>query len=314
MANRTELEAAHGFYAKNYDCIGTWFLPGKNITLRNRNEQGCRFCGRHPPAVTFKSAAHAIPEALGNKTLFTAYECDMCNQEFGNGIENDFGKWSKAMRTFAQIVGKRGIPAIKTKGGSRIEVGPNGFEISSYPTDDLTYEIDEKKNTVTFHLRCEPYTPVAVLKALVKMGLSVLPEEEIPNFRTALSWIRNPNHQVSLVTKWPVMYAFVPGPRPFPGIKLILFRRKQDDLRVPYATFVLSYGNEVLQVFLPSPERDHHIYGQQIDLRPFPNEYDLKPSGFGPLKHGLINLTDCSSEESVTTIGMKFDKIEAILT
>lgn len=306
MAIGTEFEASCKFYEENYEEIRQWFLkPGNKVILGDRNNQVCRFCGKLSPEVTFNSAAHAIPEAMGNKTLFTAYECDTCNQGFGTGIENDFGNWSKPMRTFAQIVGKNGVPTIKTKkGDSRIELGPNGFDIKQYETDPIL-EIDEEKKTVTFRLRRDPYTPVAVLKAFVKMGLSLLPEEEMPNFRTALSWIRNSNHQVSLVAKCPMMYTFVPGPRPF-DIVLILLRRKRDDFRVPYATFVLAYGNEVLQVFLPSPERDHHINHQQITIRPFPNPYDVIPSEFGPLKHGLIDLTGLSVvRDDITTLVMK---------
>jgi hypothetical protein len=49
------------------------------------------FCGEISPEVTFKLEAHALPEALGNKSLTTTHECDACNQGFGRGIENDFG-------------------------------------------------------------------------------------------------------------------------------------------------------------------------------------------------------------------------------
>jgi hypothetical protein len=51
------------------------------------------FCGESSPEDTFKLEAHALPEALGNKSLTTTYECDACNQGFGRGIENDFGHW-----------------------------------------------------------------------------------------------------------------------------------------------------------------------------------------------------------------------------
>ena len=309
MASGTEFEASCKFYEGNYEEIGKWFLkPGEKVTLGDRNNRACRFCGERSPEVTFKSAAHAIPEALGNKTLFTAYECDTCNHGFGTGIENDFGNWSKPMRTFAQIAGKSGVPTIKTKrGDSRVEFGPNGFDIKQYETDPI-FEIDEKKKTLTFRLQRDPYTPIAVLKAFIKMGLSVLPEEEMPNFRAALSWVRNSNHQVSLVAKCPMMHTFVPGPRPF-DIALILLRRRRDDIPAPYATFVLAYGNEVLQVFLPSPERDHHIDGQQIAVRPFPNPYDLIPSEFGPLKRGLTDLTGRSLiRGDIIPIAIHFDK------
>jgi len=49
---------------------------------------------------------------LVNKSLFTAYECDMCNDDFGKGIEQDLGNWSKPKRTMARIRGKSGVPTL----------------------------------------------------------------------------------------------------------------------------------------------------------------------------------------------------------
>src|SRR5450631_3173336 len=104
-------EEALNFYASYYDLIGSWMLqPGKAETLLGADEyRHCRFCGGHPPMVSFRNDAHAIPEALGNGTLFTSYECDSCNQAFGQGIENDLGNWSKPMRTLSLIPGKSGV-------------------------------------------------------------------------------------------------------------------------------------------------------------------------------------------------------------
>lgn len=286
-------EDAIRFYEDHYQGLGSWFLvPGKKVTLGSKEDRSCRFCGRRPPEVTFGLEAHAVPEALGNKSLFTNYECDGCNQLFGRGIENDFGNWSKPLRTLARIRGKKGVPTIKksSAGGWRIEYGQSGFEVKQYE-DDPICEVDEVAKKVTFRLHRDPYTPVAVLKAFVKMGLSVIPEEEISNFRAALQWIREPNHQVGLVQEFPIFYTFIPGPQPNDKIALMIFRRKEDNMEVPYAFFVLGYGNEVFQVFLPSPERDQRINGKQLSLPVFPNPWDRLESKFGQPRKGKIDLT-----------------------
>jgi hypothetical protein len=80
----------------------------------------------------------------------------------------------------------------------------------------------EATNKIDLTLRRDPYTPVAVLKALTKMGLSLLPEGEISNFRGATAWIRNTDHQVGLVKGFPVLHAYVPGDDPFVNIAVIL--------------------------------------------------------------------------------------------
>jgi hypothetical protein len=95
---------AFRFYEESYDGLGQWILaPGKRVFLGVKDNRCCRFCGKRSPEVSFRQDAHAISELMGNKSLFTYYECDACNKLFGDGIETDFGNWSKPMRTLARI-------------------------------------------------------------------------------------------------------------------------------------------------------------------------------------------------------------------
>ena len=266
-----------GFYEESYSCIGQWLLkPGKKVILRSSQSGVCRFCSLTAPNVTFKDEAHAIPESLGNTSLFTKYECDDCNQFFGRGIENDFGNWSKPQRTMSRIRGKKGVPTLKkgSSGGWRVEHGPVGLEVTQYEDDPIAV-VNEATNEITLTLRRDPYTPVGVLKAFTKMALSLLPEEELPHFHAAGAWIRNTDHQAGLVKTFPVLHTFVPGDDPSINIAVILLRRRTNDLPVPYVTFVLTYGNEVFQTVLPSPERDVAISGQKVKFPYFPTPYEL---------------------------------------
>src|SRR5260221_3955200 len=53
-----------------------------------KNNRVCRFCKRESSSTTFKSDAHLIPEMMGNKLLFSFYECDKCNSIFST-YENE---------------------------------------------------------------------------------------------------------------------------------------------------------------------------------------------------------------------------------
>ncbi|HKM70415.1 MAG TPA: DUF2934 domain-containing protein [Stellaceae bacterium] len=308
------LEKATAFYEKNYALLNNWFLtPEIKIVLGRTVDQTCRFCGKSSPEVTFKMDAHAIPESLGNKSLFSAYECDTCNKLFGETIENDFGNWSKPLRTFARIRGKKGVPTLAKAGsmGWRIQFDDSRFTIKQYE-DDPIFTADEEAKIVTFQLQRDVYTPVAVLKAFVKMGLSVMPDEEMPNFAAALNWIRRPDHQVSLVSEseFPILYSFVPGPMPNDKIAIATFRRKEGIEDVPYAFFILGYGNEVFQIFLPAPMRDHMIDGKQITITAFPNPRDIYPSQFGPTRRGVMNLTGRNAVRGeIFTLRIGFDRV-----
>jgi HNH endonuclease len=96
-------EQALQYFESNYAIMNVWHLPTeRKIVLAATADQTCRFCGRRPPDVSYKLEAHALPESIGNRSLVTKYECDLCNEFFGNGIENDFGNWSKPARTFCK--------------------------------------------------------------------------------------------------------------------------------------------------------------------------------------------------------------------
>ena len=280
--------------------------------MGKQDNQVCRFCGQGCPGVTFKKKAHAIPESLGNKSLYTTYECDACNQMFGQGIENDFGNWSKPMRNFAGTRGKRSVPTIKMEsaGGSQGRFEPMEIAIQQNPVDPIPiFKFDEKAKTLNLWPRRDPYTPVAVLKTFVKIGLSVLPEEEIHNFRAMLSWLRNCNHQGQPEGGCPVLRTFVPGPHPF-RLSLCLLRRKEDEFLAPYVTFILYHEYEVFQVFLQSDRRDDHIMGESISFPPFPVAYlhEGTSSQFSLLTPKMVELTGCYLvENDIVPITIQFD-------
>jgi len=312
MIDRDDLTPVFQFYDETYDMVGYYFLrPGEKVYLGDKESRQCRFCGKSSPDVTFLNDAHAVPECLGNTTLLSYYECDSCNQEFGDGIENDFGNWSKPMRTLARIKGKNGIPTIKQQRGEpwRIEATSSMLNITSYE-DNPVFTVDPTKKEVTFLLPRDAYTPVAVLKALVKMGIAILPAEEMMNFQQALRWIKEKDHSKDPIPTEPVIHTFLAGPLPNNVVALIVFRRKHDHFKVPYATFILCYANEMIQVFLPSPERDQLVTGE-ISVCRFPNPSELKQQS----ETSVFRLDGSSvikGEEVPAT--MSFDTVERIET
>jgi hypothetical protein len=290
MATRSEVIA---FYDTHYDVIGEWLVrPGTKIVLGDKKNRVCRFCGLQPPKVKFSKVAHAIPEALGNKSVETEYECDTCNEFFGGGIEHDLGNWSKPMRTMARIRGKTGVPTLKRGGatGWRIEYGETGFQIKSYE-DDPVFTLDEANKTITFKLKRDPYTPVAVLKAFMKIGLTLMPEEEVQNFKPVIAWVKDKNHTRKFAEKSPIFYSFQPGPMPSDLIAAFVLRRKQGVTDCPYAFLVLGYGNEVFQVALPSQQHDAANNGKPVSMPPFPTPGSPDPERFPLTGRGLLDLT-----------------------
>ena len=170
-------EQAAQYYEEIYIGTHPLFLhPGTRLVLATPEQQVCRFCGRDSANTQFRHTAHAIPELLGNKTLFTREECDQCNSFFGSSIENDLENWTKPTRTFARIKGKKGVPTLKDeKEGWRIEYDETAFTITQYESNPK-FRVDASERRVELQLKRDPYTPVAVLKALVRVGVNAIPK------------------------------------------------------------------------------------------------------------------------------------------
>ncbi len=189
---------ANSFYNATYDFLCYHVVrPGHRVVLGSAPDRVCRFCGPGEPQASFRSKAHAIPEALGNKSLFTNWECDECNHFFGTGIENDLGARAKQDRTFSRISGKTSVPSLKRHGSTdhawRIDVEQGTFRSSDHEHDPMV-DIVWEKNQLKLVVTRDAYTPLAVIKAFVRIGLTLLPPDELASFTDALRWIMDPHH------------------------------------------------------------------------------------------------------------------------
>lgn len=274
------------FYEKNYVyMIEPLFLcPSVGHDLGPKFNRICRFCGKDETETKFKHTAHAIPEFLGNKSLYSNYECDDCNQFFGTGIENDLGNWTKHSRALSKIKGKRGVPSLKNFGPEqkwRIDC-VNDVTFITYYEGKPPYDIDIENQQIKFELPQDVFTPVAVMKAFVKIGLTILPQVEIPNFKETLSWIREPDHNQPFVDEFPIIRTFQPGPMRSDLLVVMIMRRRESIENLPYAFLVLGFGNDVYQVFIPCPQRDRTIHGKKLTIPPFPTPGRLDPTKHSP--------------------------------
>lgn len=280
------------FYDKYYT-PATIHLDSKHKKyLGDKNNRTCRFCGHRKPDTTFKKKAHAFPELIGNKFLISNYECDICNEKFSRTLEDHFAKYTGLNRTLSQINGKKGFPSFKTKDKkSRIDIKNNGIHVQSNVESEIA-SLDEKKNQLRIHGYRQPYNPRSVYKCLVKMALSIMPEEEMTNFKDTICWlnIENTDEDKIITDSFVCFYSFTPGPHPFPWITAVLLKRKQDDLIMPYMSFFIAFSNYTFQIFLPFSQKDTHILNKKIKLKCFPNIHH-DSAKHGNVKYQLLNFS-----------------------
>lgn len=83
------------------------------------------------PEVTYSQKAHAISEALGNKTVILFDECDNCNEKFSKSLEPQIVEYLSLFRTMFGVKGKRGDTKYK------------GYNFSISKTKDVKIELKD---------------------------------------------------------------------------------------------------------------------------------------------------------------------------
>ncbi len=145
-------------------------------------QRRCRFCGRDSTEVCFSDDAHAISNLLGNKSLFSPNECNVCNRLYGQKYEDHLGKWSNLARALAQIPGKKNKRPTFKSNDLRVESATSGLSIhvaTPHSVDELlAYGVPDVIE-VTGNTASQPHFPIRAAMALVKMACSVCPMEDL---------------------------------------------------------------------------------------------------------------------------------------
>ncbi len=264
-----EQNDAVGFYDQHYSIVfDSELTVGRHIKLADQpHTEGrlCRFCGLGKPQVTFRKIAHAVPEFLGNKSLFSQNECDACNEKLADEYEDHLSKWFGPMRAVSQIRGKGGVPTYKNK-DIRIEMGEKGLEIGI-----VAEELESSLNfdgPFTFKIPvatpAQAHVPLRAAKALLKVACSICPRELLSECQPTIDWLMSrANVRLSM---FPVLFAFTPGPNPYRDGKVLLLRRKSD-AKLPFLWCILATANFRFQFFVPFCPSDTWItLGEPVQL------------------------------------------------
>lgn len=225
----------------------------------------CRYCGAAGPAVFGKRTnAHALPAALGNRTLFSLDECKACNGRFSL-YEDALCKAVGPFLTLGGVRGRRGVRRTGQTGSKstvRHSVGDGKRQLSVVSDGDANELVGIDKATgslkLTMPIEGDVFVPRYAYKALVKIGLSMLPPAELAGFRKAIASLSELDvmpHGGPLQVGF--SHAYV-GNSP-PALAGTLLRRSDVQALAPYMIFVLMAGSVCFQIWLRSDDRDDHV-------------------------------------------------------
>ncbi len=248
------------------------FNNNSNIEfLKDLTSKKCRFCGKTYPNVTFKKEAHSIPEFIGNKSLFSLFECDDCNQYF-SVFENEFANFMLPLNVLAGTKSKKNrIPKYKQTNQLQItnETDQVLFKNVSHSIIDSSKidSIDIKVNTPSF-------IPEYIYRCLVKIGLTILKEENLDIYKETIVWLMN----VKIKSNMNPFMLFSIYPFQIQTneiVSSILVRKDNCKRNVPHSIFFLSYHNFAFQTCIPFSKNEKT--GIELSAIPFihPMSFDL---------------------------------------
>ena len=216
----------------------------------------CRFCGRQEPDTTFKQKAHAVPELLGANDYIIIDECDECNQEFSQ-YESDLSTFVAPYLVLLGIKGKKKIPGFQSRSINRDEntrtrfVFGEGNKRKLFINDIDDFRIDLSKKEFEINFRKSAFRKIYVYRALVKIGLSFLPQERISFYQDIFDWLMNrtaPLEAISNLYSTTLTYKYNKNPI------VMLYEAKnarQDWNQLPELTLIVAFANVYFQIFLP---------------------------------------------------------------
>jgi len=234
----------------------------------------CRFCNQSSPSTTFRKDAHLIPELLGNKTFFSDFECDSCNQFFDKSYENDLANFLGIGRTLAGVKGKNGIPgftspnkSIKAKSGKSM-----GNETLIVSREDITngaIEIDKTTGKLTLRSKRNPFVPINVYKILLKITLSVLDSKIVKeDYEIAIDFVmkrlKSDKFSGCLISGYSL-----PLSCNFP-LHVFIFKKKNIQDKIHTHVIALYFQNWILSIPVPLNKNDLFFYNQSIELPLYP--------------------------------------------
>jgi hypothetical protein len=231
--------------------------PGVTLGAKGR----CRFCGELDPRA-FRNVAHTLPEAFGNKWVTTLDECDACNARFG-AFDDALVKSMGAILTVGGTQGKGnkvrqtgrtdGPASIRHRiidGQRLISMRANGTPFAehfavNFTTGELVFRIPGGT---------ERFVPAKAYKALVKMAVALLPEEELANFTKIIAWLGSADDDLLPHMIAGISFAII-GNSP-PLLAAALLRRTLENRDTPYMLFVTTMGSVCLQIVLKADALD----------------------------------------------------------
>lgn len=225
----------------------------------------CRFCGtKDQSAFGRRTNAHTFPEALGNKFLFSLDECRSCNGKF-SVYEDALCKAIGPFLTLGGVKGKQGVRQTgRSDSGSTIKHqyidGHRHISLRSHLSAENIVRKNPRTGDIWFRIPIhgDRFVPLYAYKALVKIAISLLPENELHKFRQSIQNLQSKD-MMPLIGSLNVGFSYNYVGNAPPTLAGVLLQRTQKDEQIPYVVAILLAGSVCFQIWLRSDDKDNQV-------------------------------------------------------
>lgn len=222
----------------------------KTVIGTGRKPRTCRFCHRTANETSFKKVAHVIPTALGNDHLKSAEECDECNEYFGQETEPSLIGMLDVQRVFLGTQGRG-----ENNGRPKLKFGSDTLMHDGQKVVVQAHAVS-KPDADTFEVtlgRGARLVPMSVYRALVKIVMSVLDEELLPDLTKTIEWVRYGLHSDQPLPEVAMATVYLP---PDPSAQITVYTRRTPHPRLPHVIGEFRLGCYVLVFAVPFSAQD----------------------------------------------------------
>lgn len=293
----SSIDDVFGYVFDNYNMLP--FMGDKpiNVGEPNKKKRVCRFCHKKYPDVTFKEKAHAISEALGNKSIVANEECDSCNEKFGKGIENDIIYYLSVHRAFFGIKGKRsGHPKLKGK----------NFSIQKSIDKTISFKFVDEGGEGVFPHKIDAHTNEKIClqniyRVLCKYVISVVNPDELSSLKKTIEWINKeytPNRLPKV--KVQLIYSFFSEQS-----SITIYHRKTNIKETPHIIGEFRFACFVFIFVVPFSSQDNKSFVSDEEFSIFWEKFHYSQGEAGNA-WATIDLSD--SERKKLVFNIKFEE------
>lgn len=252
---------------KNYELS----VDSRSLILSEKESKTCIFCKRMENEVSFLKTAHIIPELLGSNDQTYSTECDSCNSIFSK-FESHLALFFRPNLLLTQTKGKRRVPQFISRKDdldftTEMKAGKDSQIKMSFDTNLEDFEVDHESKRMSVTFRKTPFRPLYVYKALVRIGLSMIHNEEYDNFEHVIQWIRKTDSE--LIPCFSDMHVVLLNKTKFKRPFARLYRAKKIVLgNEEFPDYILSvcFANIALQIFMPFSKEFNYQHDPKRNL------------------------------------------------